>query len=102
MNATWPLAVFTATGQTITLRFRPSLLTRIFGLNSPFAWQIADVITAYPVRGRLIALNRGLAIESTTTPLAYFWTWRTEAVLTELGIRGLPVDWAERYIKMLP
>jgi hypothetical protein len=27
----------------------------MFGVKEPFAWHISDVITAYPVRGRLLA-----------------------------------------------
>jgi hypothetical protein len=101
MNATWPLAVLTARGQDLVLRLRPAVLARRFGVNEPFAWPISNVITAYPVRGPLVALNRGLAIESTTTPLAYFWSTRPAAILADLAARGVPVDWTERYIKLL-
>src|SRR5262245_4140890 len=101
MNASWPLAVLTAHGQDVVLRFRPAVLARMFGVTEPFAWHISDVITAYPVRGRLVALSYGLAIESTTTPLAYFWTARPAAILADLSARGVPVDWTKRYVKLL-
>jgi hypothetical protein len=101
MNATWPLAVLTTHGQDLVLRFRPAVLARMLGVTEPFAWHISDVITAYPVRGRLVALSYGLAIESTTTPLAYFWTTRPAAILADLSARGVPVDWTERYVKLL-
>lgn len=100
MNATWPLAVLAAQGQTVVLRFRPMLLAKFFGVGKPFTWAPGDVITAYPVRGRAISLNRGLAIESTTTALAYFWTVRPEAILADLAGRGVPVDWTERFIRL--
>jgi hypothetical protein len=100
MNATWPLAVLTGHGQDLVLRFQPAVLARMFGVKEPHAWHISNVITAYPVRGRLAALSSGLAIESTTTPLTYFWTTRPAAILADLAARGVPVEWAERYYKL--
>lgn len=101
MNATWPLAVLTVRECTITLRFRPKLIGRMFGAN-PSVWRDGEIIAVYPVRGRLVRLNRGLAIESTTMPLAYFWTRHPEPVLAALGEHGVPVDWDERHIKLIP
>lgn len=100
MNATFPLAVFTVGPGTATLRFQPRVLARLFGLRTN-TWQPAEVLTAYPVRGRLTGFTRGVGIESTTEGLAYFWTFNPAAVLTELERSGFNVEWAERQIRTL-
>lgn len=101
MNATSPLAVMTLTQSALTLGFRPKLVGRVFGLTTSL-WRPGEIVAVYPVRGRLLRFNRGLAIESTTLPLAYFWTKRPEAVLAALGEHDVPVDWAERQVTLLP
>lgn len=100
MNATWPLAVLALSANTLTLRFRPELLGRMFGTKSSL-WQAGEIIAVYPIRGRLTRLSRGLAIESTTMPVAYFWTSRPAPILAALGERRMPVDWAERQVVRL-
>lgn len=100
MNATWPLAVLTVHEDALTIRFRPKLIARCFGMG-PYVWHVGEVIVVYPVIGRFLGLSRGLAVESRTTPLVYFWTQQPEPILTALsGQYGIPVDWTERHIKL--
>jgi hypothetical protein len=100
MNATWPLAVLTVHEDALTIRFRPKLIARCFGVG-PCVWHVGEVIVVYPVIGRLIGLTRGLAIESHTMPRVYFWTQQPEPILSMLnGQYGIPVDWTERHIKL--
>ena len=98
-NATWPLAVLAVRGATLTLRFRPRPIAAFVG-TAAHSWTVDDLLVVYPVRGRLVALNRGIAIESRTRPLAYFWTLSPEPILAALAARGMPVDWAERTIRL--
>lgn len=100
INATWPMAVLAVRECIVTLRFRPKLIGRMFSVT-PSVWRDGEVIAVYPVRGRLVRLNRGVAIESTTMPLTYFWTRHPEPVLAALSEHGLPVDWVERNIKLM-
>lgn len=52
----------------------------------------------YPVRGRRGAMHVGLAIESKSYPLAYFWTRAASQILAVLAQRDLPVDWQEHFV----
>ena len=70
-NASFPSAVLTLTSGRATMRFRPRVITALFGLHST-TWQPDEVIVVYPVRGRLVSLNRGIAFESSIHPLVYF------------------------------
>lgn len=98
VNATFPLAVFTVGPSTATLRFQPRVFALLFGLRAN-TWQPSEILTAYPVRGRLTGFNRGVAIESTTQGLAYFWTFNPTVVLTVMERSGFNVEWAERQIR---
>ena len=100
LNATWPLAVLSISGPTLTLRLRPRVIRMLPG-GEPSAWNAADLLVTYPVRGRVLRVNRGVAIESNTAPLAYFWTQQPESVLAALAAHGMPVDWTERGILMM-
>jgi hypothetical protein len=99
INATLPLAVLAISRSELVLRFRPKLITRMFGVTE-VRWPVSELLTVYPVRGRYLRFNKGLAIESTAAPLAYFWTRQPSSVLSSIAERDAPVDWAERYIKL--
>jgi len=99
MNATWPLAVLAVQENALTLRFRPRLIAS-FGFKG-CQWHVGEMSAVFPVRGRLARFNRGLAIESTTMPLAYFWTWRPEPILAVLDAHGVRVERTERHIKLM-
>lgn len=101
MNASAPLAVLSMTGDSLALHLRPKLVGRLFGAR-PLVWHVDEVLAVYPVRGRLLKISGGIAVESSTAPLAYFWTRRADEVLPVLAGHGLPVDWIERDVRYLP
>jgi hypothetical protein len=101
VNASSPLAVLSVTGRTLELRLRPKAIGGLVGSRqSP--WQFDELLTIYPVRGKWFRFNQGVAVEAISSPLSYFWTRQPAEVLTVLAQHGLPVDWAERDITLLP
>lgn len=101
MNASWPLAVLDVTDRELTIRFRPKLVTGILGATEA-RWPVDRVLVVYPVRGRWFRFNKGIAIETASAPLTYFWTRQAPTILTALAEHGLSVDWTERSIKFMP
>ena len=100
MNASMPLAVLELAETGLTLRFRLGAMGRSIGARTT-SWKPADVVAIYPVRGRWVGFNRGVAIEMPTHRVSYFWTFRPEPILAALDEQGFSVSWSERYITLL-
>lgn len=101
VNATWPLAKLTVSEHLLAIHIRPKLLAGLLGATWS-SWPPDQLLTLYPVRGKWFSFNTGIAIEGSSSPLAYFWTRRPADVLTVLARHGLPVDWTERSVTILP
>jgi hypothetical protein len=98
-SASMPLAVLEFRPTSLTLRFRPRLMTKgLFGIDSP-TWARDEIESVYPVRGRWVPYNRGVAIATTTTR-SYFWTFVPATILASLEVEGYPVSWEERYVRL--
>jgi len=93
-----PLVVLELSAAALTLRIRPKAIAGIFGAGS-FTWAASDPVVIYPVRGRWVSFNRGLAIEG-PSGLCYFGTRRPERILSALEQQRFPVSWGERFIKL--
>ena len=90
LNATMPFAVLTIDSDALTLHFRPFPIPTF----SDFRVLLSNVATAFRLWGSPLAV--GIGIELSDGQVAYFWTWRQEAVLAALGQRGIPIDPAPR------
>jgi hypothetical protein len=96
--ASRPLAVLELSAAALTLRIRPKDIGGMLGAGS-FTWTAGDPVVIYPVRGRRVSSNRGLAIEG-PSGLCYFWTRQPERILAALEQQRFPVSWGERFIKL--
>jgi hypothetical protein len=98
VHASKPLAVLELSATALTLRIRPKAIGGMFGAGS-FTWIASDPVVLYPVRGRWVSFNRGLAMEG-PSGRCYFLTFHPERILAALEQQRFPVSWSERFIKL--
>lgn len=93
MNASTPLAVLELDGRVLTLRVRPQLISRLFGMKmlrvEPFG-----VEAIFPAKGRL--RYSAICVRPHGEPPFYFLVGERTPILTTLSTAGFPVDWQER------
>jgi hypothetical protein len=97
---TYPLAVLSVDGSSLSLWIRPRLIARLFGAPRPLVVTPADVEAVFPCRMGLLRFRRAAAIgiRPQNQPPWYFVTRRERAaILSVIASAGFDVDWSERH-----
>jgi hypothetical protein len=93
MNASTPLAVLELTGSQLTLRIRPSFLSKLFGMSELHVVP-GDVDAVFPAKGRL--RSPAICVRPHGQPPFYFLLGDRSSILTSIAAAGFPVEWQER------
>jgi hypothetical protein len=93
MNATTPLAVLELNGPLLTLRIRPQLLSKLFGVRVLLV-EPGGVEAIFPAKGRI--RYPAICIRPHGEPPFYFLLGDRTSILTTLAAAGFPVEWEER------
>ncbi len=93
MNASTPLAVLELNGPLLTLRIRPTFISRLFGVST-LRVEPDRVEAIFPAKGRM--RYPAICIRPYGEPPFYFLLGDRASILTTLAAAGFPVEWEER------
>ncbi|HUC12920.1 MAG TPA: hypothetical protein VMS00_00575 [Acidimicrobiales bacterium] len=93
MNASTPLAVLELNGPLLTLRIRPQVLSKLFGVQA-LRVEPGGVEAIFPAKGRL--RYPAICIRPRGEPPFYFLLGDRASILTTLAAAGFPIEWEER------
>jgi hypothetical protein len=93
MKATTPLAVLELVGPNLSLRVRPQVVSRFFGVR-PLRVEPPEVEAIFPAKGRL--RTQAICIRPHGQPPHYFLLGDRASILAAIAAAGFPVEWAER------